>query len=556
LLKKYVLQPLKNIDLINERLDAVSEIKDNLYLRNSLIDYLGGIYDLERIITKISYGTIDAKDCISLKNSINALPYIKNLLKDASSILLKRLYSELDDLHDIFDILECAINEDAPAGIMDGNIIKKGFSDEVDKLIEASTNGKTWLAELESREKAETGIKNLKVGYNKVFGYFIEVTKSNIAQVPYRYLRKQTLSNCERYITEELKEMEDTILGAEEKRCSVEYEVFLKIRDILGKNVSRMQSCALAVATLDVMQSYAFVAYENNYIRPAMVRDGRIEIEQGRHPVVESLVKQGFVPNDALLDCSQNNLLLITGPNMAGKSTYMRQVGLITLMAHIGCFVPAKKATICLVDRIFTRVGASDDLASGQSTFMVEMNELANILNNATPDSLLILDEIGRGTSTIDGLSIAWSSVEYIINHLHAKTLFATHYHELVELENMFDGIKNYSVAVKELASDIVFLHKIVEGGTDKSFGIEVAKLAGLPKIVISRAREFLDKLQNYEISITENSNIKKDTPQKAELPKCMQKIKKINTDLLTPLEALNFLNELKQELDDWSHDE
>ncbi|MEG0629479.1 MAG: DNA mismatch repair protein MutS [Christensenellaceae bacterium] len=556
LLKKYVLQPLKNIDLINERLDAVSEIKDNLYLRNSLIDYLGGIYDLERIITKISYGTIDAKDCISLKNSINALPYIKNLLKDASSILLKRLYSELDDLHDIFDILECAINEDAPAGIMDGNIIKKGFSDEVDKLIEASTNGKTWLAELESREKAETGIKNLKVGYNKVFGYFIEVTKSNIAQVPYRYLRKQTLSNCERYITEELKEMEDTILGAEEKRCSVEYEVFLKIRDILGKNVSRMQSCALAVAALDVMQSYAFVAYENNYIRPAMVRDGRIEIEQGRHPVVESLVKQGFVPNDALLDCSQNNLLLITGPNMAGKSTYMRQVGLITLMAHIGCFVPAQKATICLVDRIFTRVGASDDLASGQSTFMVEMNELANILNNATPDSLLILDEIGRGTSTIDGLSIAWSSVEYIINHLHAKTLFATHYHELVELENMFDGIKNYSVAVKELASDIVFLHKIVEGGTDKSFGIEVAKLAGLPKIVISRAREFLDKLQNYEISITENSNIKKDTPQKAELPKCMQKIKKINTDLLTPLEALNFLNELKQELDDWSHDE
>ncbi|MEG1859229.1 MAG: DNA mismatch repair protein MutS, partial [Christensenellaceae bacterium] len=388
------------------------------------------------------------------------------------------------------------------------------------------------------------------------FGYFIEVTKSNIAQVPYRYLRKQTLSNCERYITEELKEMEDTILGAEEKRCSVEYEVFLKIRDILGKNVSRMQSCALAVATLDVIQSYAFVAYENNYIRPAMVRDGRIEIEQGRHPVVESLVKQGFVPNDALLDCSQNNLLLITGPNMAGKSTYMRQVGLITLMAHIGCFVPAQKATICLVDRIFTRVGASDDLASGQSTFMVEMNELANILNNATPDSLLILDEIGRGTSTIDGLSIAWSSVEYIINHLHAKTLFATHYHELVELENMFDGIKNYSVAVKELASDIVFLHKIVEGGTDKSFGIEVAKLAGLPKIVISRAREFLDKLQNYEISITENSNIKKDTPQKAELPKCMQKIKKINTDLLTPLEALNFLNELKQELDDWSHDE
>ena len=551
LLKKLILQPLKSIDAIDERLDAVGEIKDDMYLRNSLVDYLASIYDLERIISRISYGTIDAKDCLSLKRSIAALPTLKALLENSKSTLLKGIYENMDDLQDLFELLDHAINEDAPVGITEGNIIKHGFDPEIDQLIFASKNGKNWLAELEAREREETGIKNLKISYNKVFGYFIEVTKSYLSQVPYRYLRKQTLTNCERYITEELKEMEDTILGAEEKRNAKEYEVFLQIRDTLGDNVSRIQACAAQVALLDAMQSFACVAYENMYTRPQMADDGILDIKNGRHPVVENIRKQEFVPNDALLNSDTDNMLLITGPNMAGKSTYMRQVGLIVLMAHIGSFVPASSAHICMVDRIFTRVGASDDLASGQSTFMVEMNELANILNNATSKSLLILDEIGRGTSTTDGLSIAWASVEYIIQKLQAKTLFATHYHELVELENMFEGIKNYSVAVKEMGSEIIFLHKIVNGGTDRSFGVDVAKLAGLPQQVIARARVFLDRLQNYEISLTDsNSGIPKEKP-KTELPECVKKIKNTNIDTLTPIEALNLVYSLNKELND-----
>lgn len=554
LLKKIILQPLKGLDPINERLDAVGEIKENLYLRESLMDSLGNIYDLERIISRISYGSIDAKDCLSLKRSIEALPTVRGLLEQTASPLLERIYQGLDDLRDLFLLLDSAINEDAPVGIMDGNIIKPGYDDEIDRLISASKNGKSWLAKLETREKEETGIKNLKIGYNKVFGYFIEVTKSNLSQVPYRYLRKQTLANCERYITEELKEMEDTILGAEEKRKTLEYEAFLKIRNTLGENVARIQACAARIALLDVLQSFACVAYENAYARPEMADDGILDIRNGRHPVVESIRRQEFVPNDALLDNEKNNMLLITGPNMAGKSTYMRQVGLIVLMAHIGCFVPAASAHICLVDRIFTRVGASDDLASGQSTFMVEMNELANILNNATERSLLILDEIGRGTSTTDGLSIAWASVEYIITNLRAKTLFATHYHELVELENMFDGIRNYSVAVKEMGHDIIFLHKIVRGGTDRSFGIDVAKLAGLPAQVISRARVFLDRFQEYEVSLGGLPAEKEKAPlPKAELPECVKKINTLNIDTLTPIEALNLVYSLKKELADES---
>ncbi|MEG0594389.1 MAG: DNA mismatch repair protein MutS [Christensenella sp.] len=551
LLKKMLLQPLLNIDAINERLDAVGEIKENLYLRNSLIDYLGSIYDLERIISRISYGTIDAKDCLSLKRSIAALPMVRKLLESTKSSLLQDIYKNTDDLKDLFTLLDNAINEDAPVGIMDGNIIKVGYDAEIDKLISASKNGKMWLAELEKREKEETGIKNLKISYNKVFGYFIEVTKSNLAQVPYRYLRKQTLTNCERYITEELKDMEDTILGAEERRSTLEYEMFVKIRDTLGANVARIQSCAARIALLDAVQSFACVAYENGYTRPQMAEDGILEIKNGRHPVVESIRKQEFVPNDAMLNSDTQNMLLITGPNMAGKSTYMRQVGLIVLMAHIGCFVPASSAHICMVDRIFTRVGASDDLASGQSTFMVEMNELANILNNATKKSLLILDEIGRGTSTTDGLSIAWASVEYIITKLHAKTLFATHYHELVELEHMFSGIRNYSVAVKEMGHDIIFLHKIIKGGTDRSFGVDVAKLAGLPSAVIARARIFLDQLQEYEISLSGGISEKNTTPPKIELPECVKKISKVNIDTLTPIEALNLVYMLKKELAD-----
>ncbi|BDF58333.1 DNA mismatch repair protein MutS [Christensenellaceae bacterium] len=554
LLKKFILQPLKTLDEINARLDAVSEIKDDLYLRNSLSDYLNGIYDLERIITRISYGTIDAKDCLSLKSSVAALPYLKGILAEASSPLLQDLYENLDDLADIHELLERAISEDAPVGIMDGNIIKRGYHKKIDELIEASVNGKNWLVELESKEREETGIKNLKIRYNKVFGYYIEVTKSYLSQVPYRYLRKQTLANCERYITEELKEMEDTILGAEEKRNALEYQVFLEIRDRLARDVARMQGCAQRIALLDVLQSLASVAYDNNYVRPQMTSDGSLYIKNGRHPVVESILKQEFVPNDAALDHKENNMLLITGPNMAGKSTYMRQVGLIVLMAHMGSFVPADEARLCLVDRVFTRVGASDDLASGQSTFMVEMNELANILNNATQNSLLILDEIGRGTSTTDGLSIAWASVEYILQKLHAKTLFATHYHELVELENMFDGIRNYSVAVKELGSDIIFLHKIVKGGTDRSFGIEVAKLAGLPQQVIQRAGVFLSQLQNYEMSIAGEEpeaagKVSEDSPA-ASLPDSVQKIKEMNVDTLTPIEALNLVYKIRKELD------
>ena len=552
LLKKFILQPLKKIDEIDARLDAVAEIKQNLYLRNSLSDYLSGIYDLERIITRISYGTIDAKDCLSLKSSIAALPYLKGILEEAASPLLTDIYENLDDLADLHQLLEQAINEDAPNGIMDGNIIKRGYHAEIDALIDASVNGKNWLVELEAKEREETGIKTLKVRYNRVFGYYIEVTKSYLPQVPYRYLRKQTLANCERYITEELKEMEDTILGAEEKRNALEYQVFLEIRDKLAQNVSRMQGCAQRIALLDVLQSMAAVAYDNNYVRPRMSNDGTLNIKNGRHPVVESILQQGFVPNDAQLDHGQHNMLLITGPNMAGKSTYMRQVGLIVLMAHMGSFVPADEAQICLVDRVFTRVGASDDLASGQSTFMVEMNELANILNNATQNSLLILDEIGRGTSTTDGLSIAWASVEYILQKLHAKTLFATHYHELVELENMFSGIKNYSVAVKELGNDIVFLHKIIEGGTDRSFGIEVAKLAGLPQQVITRANVFLNQLQNYEMSITGDSpaDTGKAVPQEATMPKAVSRLKGMNVDTLTPIEALNLVYTIKKELD------
>ncbi|WP_066648083.1 DNA mismatch repair protein MutS [Christensenella timonensis] len=552
LLKKFILQPLKKIDEIDARLDAVAEIKQNLYLRNSLSDYLSGIYDLERIITRISYGTIDAKDCLSLKSSIAALPYLKGILEEAASPLLTDIYENLDDLADLHQLLEQAINEDAPNGIMDGNIIKRGYHAEIDALIDASVNGKNWLVELEAKEREETGIKTLKVRYNRVFGYYIEVTKSYLPQVPYRYLRKQTLANCERYITEELKEMEDTILGAEEKRNALEYQVFLEIRDKLAQNVSRMQGCAQRIALLDVLQSMAAVAYDNNYVRPRMSNDGTLNIKNGRHPVVESILQQGFVPNDAQLDHGQQNMLLITGPNMAGKSTYMRQVGLIVLMAHMGSFVPADEAQICLVDRVFTRVGASDDLASGQSTFMVEMNELANILNNATQNSLLILDEIGRGTSTTDGLSIAWASVEYILQKLHAKTLFATHYHELVELENMFSGIKNYSVAVKELGNDIVFLHKIIEGGTDRSFGIEVAKLAGLPQQVITRANVFLNQLQNYEMSITGDSpaDTGKAAPQEATMPKAVSRLKGMNVDTLTPIEALNLVYTIKKELD------
>lgn len=550
LLKKCILQPLKNINDINNRLDAIEEIVGDIRVRNSLLDYLHDIYDFERIISRISYNTINARDCLSLKKSLAALPYIKEILNDLHSPLLSELNNDIDTMDDVYDLLEHSIHEDAPIGITEGSIIKQGFNDEVDRLMDATEHGQEWLMELETRERETTGIKNLKVRYNKVFGYYIEVTKSYLSQVPYRYMRKQTLVGSERFITAELKEMEESILGSEQKRAQLEYELFIQIREMLAQEIERIQKCAGAIAMLDVILSFALVAYENGYTRPVMSEDGIIALNESRHPVVEKAMKDGFVPNDVYLDMRNNNLLLITGPNMAGKSTYMRQTGLIVLMAHIGCFVPAKEAKICLVDRIFTRVGASDDLAAGQSTFMVEMNELANILHHATPNSLLILDEIGRGTSTIDGLSIAWASVEYIISYIKAKTLFATHFHELVEMAGMHDEIRNCSIAVKEIGQEIVFLHRIVDGGTDKSFGIEVARLAGLPKEVIAQAKIRLREIQENEFTLMGKPLEDKEAGG-GKLPRCLQLLEQTDINKLTPIEALNMLHTLQSELRD-----
>ena len=450
---------MQNAKEIVKRQNAVEELKENILLRDLMMQKLNGVYDLERLIMRISYNSLDAKNCIALKNSIIKLPEIKAGLKESKSALLHELLKQIDAMPDIYALLEQAIAEDPPQSVKEGGIIKDGYDKEIDRLREASRKSKIWIAELEEQEKKETGIKNLKIGYNKIFGYFIEVTKSYLSQVPYRYIRKQTLANCERFVTPELKEMEETILNADEKSMRLEYSLFMKIRDELAKDICRIQKSAEAVAILDVLLSFAHTAYENNYLKPKITENGEIRIKNGRHPVVEKTVSKGFIPNDTHLDTKDNRQMIITGPNMAGKSTYMRQVGLLALMAHIGSFIPADEASICIVDRIFTRVGASDDLASGQSTFMVEMNEVANILHNATQKSLLILDEIGRGTSTLDGLSIAWSVVEYISSpkNIGAKTLFATHYHELTELEGIVEGVKNYSITVREYGEDVIF---------------------------------------------------------------------------------------------------
>lgn len=550
LLKRIVLRPLRDAGEINARLDAVGEMKDDPSLMQSIQEALAGIYDLERLLARISYGSLNARDCNALKHSLSRLPGIRALLKDADVPLLKELYDKMDTLEDICSLLEAAVSDDPPAGLRDGHIIKEGYHAEADRLRNASREGKGWLLQLESKERELTGIKNLKIGYNKVFGYFLEVTKSYQNLVPSRYTRKQTLANCERYVTDELKEMEETILNAEEKLCSLEYGIFLEIRAQLSETVPRIQQTAQTVAMLDVLQSLASVAYEFGYMRPQIVNNGKIYLKDARHPVIEKIMKQSFVPNDVQLDMKENNLLLVTGPNMAGKSTYMRQVGLIVIMAHIGSFVPASIARICLVDRIFTRVGASDDLASGQSTFMVEMNELASILRSATKNSLIILDEIGRGTSTIDGLSIAWATVEYLLAHIGAKTLFATHYHELIELENQYPGIRNYSIAVREFGHEIVFLHKIIKGGTDKSFGVEVARLAGLPGELTENAKKILLRLNKKEISILEEA----DAPEKPINPaekhmKIIKQLQKMDVNSLTPLEALNMLSGFAEEI-------
>jgi DNA mismatch repair protein MutS len=553
LLKRIILRPLRDMGKINARLDAVGEIRDDPSFLQSVQEALTGIFDLERLLSRISYGSLNARDCNSLKHSIARLPGLRDLLKGTDIPLLRDLYNQIDALTDIHGLLDASVSDDPPSGLRDGNIIKEGYHEEADRLRSASREGKQWLLQLESKERELTGIKNLKIGFNKVFGYFLEVTKSYQNLVPYRYIRKQTLSGCERYVTDELKEMEDTILNAEDKLCQLEYGIFLEIRAQLANAVPRIQQTAGAVAMLDVLQSFAAVAYEFSYTRPQINNNGKIYLKDGRHPVIEKIMKQSFVPNDVTLDMKENNLLLITGPNMAGKSTYMRQVGLIAIMAHIGSFVPASIARICLVDRIFTRVGASDDLASGQSTFMVEMNELASILHNATKHSLIILDEIGRGTSTIDGLSIAWATVEYLLTHIGAKTLFATHFHELIELENKYTGIKNYSIAVREFGREIVFLHKIIKGGTDKSFGVEVARLAGLPGELTENAKKMLLRLNKNETSILEDKNGSgPETGKSAEShQKIIKIIKKTDINALTPLEALNMLSTFAEEMRD-----
>ncbi len=487
LLRRWLNDPLVDVKEINRRLDAVKELKDSVMLRGEIIENLKKVYDIERLSGKMAYGNANARDMITLKNSLCKLPDVKRCLLECKSDLLKELYENLDELQDIYELIDTSIVDDPPMTVKEGGIIKLGYDEEIDKLKTAQTEGKNWLIELEAEEKEKTGIKNLKIGFNKVFGYFLEVTKSNLNQVPDRYIRKQTLTNAERYITEELKNLENQILGAEEKVIVLEYNAFTEIREKISKNIVRLQKTSEIVSTLDVLTSFATVAEDMNYCMPEVNTVGTIDIKNGRHPVIEKILGPGvFVENDTYLDKEENRLSIITGPNMAGKSTYMRQVALITLMAQVGSFVPAESAIIGIVDKIFTRVGASDDLSMGQSTFMVEMMEVATILKEATKNSLVILDEIGRGTSTYDGLSIAWAVAEYIADKekCGAKTLFATHYHELTELEEKLDGIKNYSIAVKEKGEDIVFLRKIVRGGTDESYGIHVAKLAGVPKAV------------------------------------------------------------------------
>ena len=516
LLRRWLNDPLIDVVEINKRLSAVKELKDSIMLRGDIIESLKKVYDIERLAGKMAYGNANARDMITLKNSLAKLPELKNILSNCNESYLKECFENLDELQDIFQLIDVAIVEDPPMTVKDGGIIKLGFDEEIDKLKTATTDGKKWIIDLEADEREKTGIKNLKVGFNKVFGYFIEVTKSNLNMVPDRYIRKQTLTNAERFITEELKNLENQILGAEEKVVNLEYNAFTLIREEIAKNIKRLQKTATVVSTIDVLTAFATVAEDLNYCMPKVNSQGTINIKNGRHPVIEKMLGAGeFVENDTYLDESDNRLAIITGPNMAGKSTYMRQVALITLMAQVGSFVPAEEAEIGVVDKIFTRVGASDDLSMGQSTFMVEMMEVATILKEATKNSLVILDEIGRGTSTYDGLSIAWAVAEFIADKekCGAKTLFATHYHELIGLEEKLDGVKNYSIAVKEKGEDIIFLRKIVRGGTDESYGIHVARLAGVPKQVTLKANEILRSLERKNV-MTGKAQEKKDKKQ------------------------------------------
>lgn len=570
LLKNYIEQPLIMEDEINNRLDAIEAFNNDVITRDEIREYLNPIYDMERLMTRISLRTANPRDLIAFKSSLKLLPFIKRLVAAFDTTLFKKMYEDLDELTDLYELLESSINEEPPILIREGGIFKDGYLNDIDVLKNAKTDGKTWLADLEAREREKTGIKNLKVKYNKVFGYYFEITNSFKSLVPEYFIRKQTLANAERYTSKELDELAGTIIGSEDKLTALEYQEYVKLRDRLAGELVRVQKTAHCIAVLDVMASLSYVAVANNYIRPEISTDGVIDIKDGRHPVVEKMTANDmFIANDTYLNNLESRISIITGPNMAGKSTYMRQTALIVLMAQIGSFVPASHAHIGICDRIFTRVGASDDLASGQSTFMVEMSEVANILRNATKNSLLILDEIGRGTSTYDGLSIAWAVVEYISNSelLGAKTLFATHYHELTELEGKLSSVNNYCIAVKEDGDDIVFLRKIIKGGADRSYGIQVAKLAGVPDIVIKRANEICNTLIDADINTKikdikvrndfSDSKSKKNNKADGQMSlfadfnesAIIQEIKTADLGNMTPMKALLYLNELQERL-------
>lgn len=549
-LRKWIEAPLLSKVEIEKRKSAVRFFYDHISIRQDLNEYLSRIYDLERLASKMVYGTVNARDMLALKQSLQYLPHIKGMIKDSDNLHLSNLVDGLDDLTDMYMLLEEAIYEEPPITIREGNLIKTSYNEELAELRDIIANGKDWIVKLEQAERKKTGINSLKIRFNKVFGYYIEVTKRFADQVPETYIRKQTLANAERFIYPELKDIETKILNAGEEINALEYDLFVEVKMTLLDNILRIKKTAQVLAELDSLLSFAIVSYNNDYIEPEITEDGQIDIKNGRHPVVEHISGgEIFVPNDTMINKEDSNFYIITGPNMAGKSTYLRQVALITLMAQIGCFVPAEHATIALVDRIFTRVGASDDLSQGQSTFMVEMNELSNILHNATSDSLIILDEIGRGTSTYDGLSIAWSVVEYLSQNpkMKAKTMFATHYHELTELEGRFKGVKNYCISVKESGDDIIFLRKIIRGGADRSYGIEVAKLAGLPDQVILRAKEILHELEQHDInnnidsidaSIKEKIIIEKENP-------LLEEIRAIDVMNISPIQAMTLLNDL-----------
>ncbi len=589
LLRSYIEQPLIDKQDITDRLDAIEELNGSAITREEIREYLNAVYDLERLISRISYKSAGPRDLIAFKNSLSMVPSIKLLLENSSCSLLKEIEEELDPLRDLYSLIEAGIEEEPPITVREGGIIKDGYHAEVDRLRKAKTEGKNWLADLETKERENTGIKNLKIKFNRVFGYYLEVTNSYQNLVPDNWIRKQTLANAERYTTSELKELEDVILGAEDKLFSLEYELFCDIRDTIGKEVQRIQRTAKGIAKIDVFTSLAYVSEKNRFIRPVMNEEGIIDIKEGRHPVVEQMITGDmFVANDTYLNNKEKRISIITGPNMAGKSTYMRQTALIVLMAQIGCYIPAASGNIGIVDRIFTRVGASDDLASGQSTFMVEMTEVANILRNATKNSLLILDEIGRGTSTFDGLGIAWAVVEHIANPklLGAKTLFATHYHELTELEGKIDSVNNYCIAVKEQGEDIIFLRKIISGGADKSYGIQVAKLAGVPDGVLKRAKDIVEELSLNDITDKAKSmkavTVQEETSEEAYLSECgaaleqkekngrknrdlenqislfdyqfaepsyIEEIRGLNLNAMTPMDAMNYLYQLQEKV-------